>query len=422
MTALEPCYRHADRPTGTHCTRCGNPTCGDCMITAPVGHHCPGCVAAAGGDMQKVRRVTWAQPRTGAVVSILLVANVVAHLLSSWDPTILPRFANQRAGVLAGEYYRLLTSTVLHVGLLHLAVNCLSLAVVGVDLEGYLGKPRFLALYLLCGLGGSVATFLVGPASSVGASGAIFGLMGALFAISRRRRFDTSRVAGIIVLNLVAGFAIPGINVVSHLGGLVTGFLLGTALEWAQGRSRRTLRDAGVMGVASVGLLAVVAAGVWRSPQPPNPVETVMETQLEALMGVGLSREAVLANPPVVIPPYQAIADGAATYDAYDVEDPSRARAIVIEFGDGSKARATLPAGSGVKAVRFRHQFPRHLARFEQRLALDEAADPFAARTVTDVCPQGTAEAKERDDDASVGDAEGPPMCVRSSSERGEHS
>ena len=264
MTALEPCYRHADRPTGTHCTRCGNPTCSDCMITAPVGHHCPSCVAAARGDMRKVRRVMWARPPVGVVVSILLVANVAAHVLSSWEPTILPRFANQRAGVVAGEYYRLLTATVLHVGLLHLAVNCLSLAIVGVELEDYLGKLRFLALYLISGLGGSVATFLVGPASSVGASGAIFGLMGALFAISRRRRLDTSRVGGIIMLNLVAGFMIPGINVVSHLGGLITGFLLGTGVEWAEGRSHRTLRDVSLMAAVSAGLVALVVAGVWR--------------------------------------------------------------------------------------------------------------------------------------------------------------
>ena len=360
--------------------------------------------------MRKVQRVTWARARAGVVVSTLLVANVAAHILSSWDPTILLRFANQRAGVLAGEYYRLLTATVLHVGLLHLAVNCFSLVVVGVELEGYLGKARFLTLYLVCGLGGSVATFLVGPASSVGASGAIFGLMGALFAILRRRRFDTSLVAGIIVVNLVVGFVIPRINVVSHLGGLVTGFVLGTALEWAHGRSHRTLREVSLMGAMSVALVALVAVGVWRSPQPPDPVEAAMDKQVKVLMGTGrMSREAVLSSPPAVAPGYQVVHDGAAEYVAYVFQDPARARTLVIEFGDGSEGRATVRAGSGVEAVTFRHQFPPYLARFEQRLALDGAADPTAARTMTDVCPQGTAEARERVKDAV--DRYGRPMC-----------
>lgn len=175
MGELEACYRHPERPTGLHCTRCGNPTCPDCMIPAPVGHHCPSCVAAARKDMRKVRTVRGIRPSAGVVTAALLVANVVVHVLVQQDPSLLDRFGNQRAAVAGGEYYRLLTTAFVHLGWTHLAVNCFTLAYLGTLVEGVFGRARFITLFLLCALGGSVATLWPGrrrrPAPRVPPSG-----------------------------------------------------------------------------------------------------------------------------------------------------------------------------------------------------------------------------------------------------------
>ena len=163
------------------------------MIPAPVGHHCPACVAAARKDMRDVRTVTWGRrPRVGVVLAALLVANVVMHVLVQRDPSLLARFGDQRAAVAGGESYRLLTTAFVHVSWTHLAVNCFSLAHLGTPVEGVMGRARFTALYLLCALGGSVASLVAGPPSSAGASGAVFGVMGAAWIVLRRRGLATS--------------------------------------------------------------------------------------------------------------------------------------------------------------------------------------------------------------------------------------
>ena len=115
--------------------------------------------------------------------------------------------------------------------------------------------------------------------------------------------------------------------------------------------------------------------------------------------------EQFLAYPPVVLTLYQAVRDGAATYDVYVFQDAARARTVTIEFGDGAKDEATVPAGRAVRKVSFEHRFPRSEARFEQRISLEGAS--VDTQVITDVCPSGTTKANEG---GLAGDA--PPMCV----------
>ena len=161
-------------------------------------------------------------------------------------------------GIAYGEYYRLFTAMFLHLGLLHLALNMWALWVLGRTLEGVLGPVRFLALYLVAGLGGSVAVYLFSPATAtVGASGAIFGLFAALFIVLKRLKKDTSSVIPILVINLVISF-LPGISLAGHLGGLVAGGIIAFALAYAPTKHRNLFVGATVAGLLA--LMAVIVA------------------------------------------------------------------------------------------------------------------------------------------------------------------
>jgi membrane associated rhomboid family serine protease len=192
------CYRHPDRTTGVSCTRCGRSICADCMVVAPVGHHCPTCVAEGRADMRRVRSVRWRGAGRGPVsaagwgVKVLVAANVAVFLVELAVPETKARFAGSGALVAGGEVYRLVTAMFLHSGVLHLGTNMLSLFIAGTEVEGAVGTGRFLVGYLLAGLGASVCStlFLSPGALSVGASGAVFGLFGAWFVLSRSRGLD----------------------------------------------------------------------------------------------------------------------------------------------------------------------------------------------------------------------------------------
>jgi membrane associated rhomboid family serine protease len=153
-------------------------------------------------------------------------------------------------GVAGGEFYRVITSMFLHYGLLHLLTNMWALWVLGRTLEAVLGPVRFLVLYLASGLGGAVAVlFFSDPHSlSAGASGAIFGLFGALFVVLRRLGRSTSSVIPLLILNIAISF-VPGISLADHLGGLVTGVVVAFALAYAPVRSRSKIQIAGVAAV-----------------------------------------------------------------------------------------------------------------------------------------------------------------------------
>lgn len=261
---MRPCYRHSDRATGASCTRCGRPICPDCMIQAPVGHHCPACVKEGN---RGVRQVHWTPPALGGrratpVVRVLIAVNVAVFVLSSARPSVVDRYSQLPVLIAAGQYERLLTAAFLHASLFHILFNMMALYIVGPALEQAIGRLRFTALYFLAALGGSVLSYLLSNprVEGVGASGAIFGLFGAFFVISRSRRADTGGILVIIVINLVLSFADPLIDWRAHVGGLVVGTVVAGAFALAETRppSQRRAIEVGVSIVVLVALIALV--------------------------------------------------------------------------------------------------------------------------------------------------------------------
>jgi membrane associated rhomboid family serine protease len=159
-------------------------------------------------------------------------------LMSGGGPLIDWGYVSAEA-VASGEWWRILTSAFLHLGILHLAMNMWALYLLGPLLEQLYGHLEYLAIYLLCAAGGSVLTILVAPdQAAVGASGAIFGLLGLAFAVSRRRhlalprqtRMVLGQIGSLLVVNLAFTFLLPGISITGHLGGLAVGLVLGWLL------------------------------------------------------------------------------------------------------------------------------------------------------------------------------------------------
>jgi membrane associated rhomboid family serine protease len=243
------CYRHPDRETGLSCSECGRPICYECMTPAAVGIRCP----EHSGKAQGVQRVTRAanrassfgSRRVNAVTMALIGLNVLVYAAelaagggvngtNNWiyDHGVLIANAvygnGTPAGVANGEWWRLISAAFLHYGPLHLGMNMFSLYFVGSILEQIIGRWRYLLLYLVAGLAGSAGALVVTPnAPTAGASGAIFGVLGALLILERRGVIATGgQVLGLIVLNLVFTFAIPGISIGGHVGGLAAGLLL----------------------------------------------------------------------------------------------------------------------------------------------------------------------------------------------------
>ncbi|MGB8020454.1 MAG: rhomboid family intramembrane serine protease [Candidatus Nanopelagicales bacterium] len=180
----------------------------------------------------------------------------------------LERWGLQPVAIAIGEqWFRLVSSIFLHAGLLHVGFNMYVLYVIGPPLEEVLGHGRFLTLFLLSGLGGSVASYAFSPllTLSVGASGAIFGLMAAWIVVGRRLNQDVSQVVGLLVINVALGF-LPGIDWRAHLGGAVTGAVVALALTTGRGQQGRELlgRQAASSIIIVLVLLAVV---VWRTQE-----------------------------------------------------------------------------------------------------------------------------------------------------------
>jgi membrane associated rhomboid family serine protease len=269
------CYRHPDRETYVRCVRCDRPICPDCMHSAAVGFQCTDCVRSGARTVRTPRTAFGGLVPTnvGQVTRVLIALNVVVFVLQQLDDQLTSRYGllplqtvfvadgilAPREGVANGEYYRLLTGAFLHAGILHLFFNMYALLLVGPTLEAALGRLRFVALYLLSALGGSTLAYLLMDTHSlaVGASGAIFGMFGALFVVARRMGSETGGILGLIGINLVITFAVPQISWQGHLGGLVTGVLLALAFAYAP-RARRDL----IQGGAVVAVLAVLVLGV----------------------------------------------------------------------------------------------------------------------------------------------------------------
>ncbi|QNE76258.1 rhomboid family intramembrane serine protease [Streptomyces finlayi] len=271
------CYRHPGRETGIRCTRCERPICTECMVDASVGFQCPDCVRGGSGTGHHPAAN---QPRTVAggtvaadprlVTKILLGINVAVFIavLAVGDRLLDDLLLFGRAyapdgleGVAEGQWYRLLTSMFLHQEVWHIAFNMLGLWWLGGPLEAALGRARYLALYLLSGLAGSALTYLIAAPqqASLGASGSIFGLLGATVILMRRMNYDMRPVLALLALNLLFTFTWGGIAWEAHVGGLVAGILIAIAMVHAP-RERRNLVQYGTCALVLVAVIGIVLA------------------------------------------------------------------------------------------------------------------------------------------------------------------
>ncbi len=274
------CYRHPDRETGIHCTRCGRPICPECMRAAAVGYQCPECVAAGAATQRQPRttfggRVAKAGVVSSSIIGLCIALNVAVGSLGMLGG--LARWGMQPAAIaINGEWFRLVSSMFVHAGWLHLAFNMYMLFLLGPPLEAVLGRGRFLTLYLVAGLGGSAASYAFSSVMtlSVGASGAIFGLMAAWVVVSRRLDRDASQVLVLLGINVVLGFVMPGIDWRAHLGGALAGALAGLALTHGHRAGRPVQLGRQVLGVALIVVVELV-------------VIVVRTEQIRAMFGVG---------------------------------------------------------------------------------------------------------------------------------------
>ncbi|MGR6320848.1 rhomboid family intramembrane serine protease [Micromonospora soli] len=288
--ASSTCYRHPRRETLLRCTRCDRNICPDCMREAPVGHRCPECVREDNRSVRQARTVFGGRVAGRPLVTYLLIALVVlVYLVELVHPAILDQFDSlgtglvddggqryvddggphpgyQLIGIAHGEWYRLLTAAFLHLlptegvlGILHIAFNLYWLWLLGRVVEERLGGVRFLAVYLLAALGGSVLGFLVDPhQAAVGASGAVYGLAGCYFVLTRRLHhhpIDANRliIPFLIWMVLSAGWT----SWEGHLGGLLVGGAAAVGMAYAPAK-RRTLVQAAVAVALAVLLVGLV--------------------------------------------------------------------------------------------------------------------------------------------------------------------
>jgi membrane associated rhomboid family serine protease len=232
----QTCYRHPDRETGVSCSSCGRPICPDCMTSTSVGMRCPECAR----QTTKVRAGAGAfSPTAGKMpATIALIAiNVIVFLVElagggsgslSGGGTVVHDAGLHGPDVANGDWWRVITGGFLHAGFIHLLFNMYVLYVAGSILEPGIGTPRFLAIYFVSLVAGSLGALIVDPnAFTVGASGAIFGLMAAVLVIARGRGVEqvAQQFGLFIVINLFLTFSISGISVGGHIGGLIGGAL-----------------------------------------------------------------------------------------------------------------------------------------------------------------------------------------------------
>jgi membrane associated rhomboid family serine protease len=237
------------------------------MRDAAVGHQCVECVQAGARTVRPPRTHFGGRQRsaTPVVTYALIAINVVAFVIQMASGNLEKQLTLWPPAVADGQLYRLVTAAFLHYGAMHLLFNMWALYVVGPPLEMWLGRLRFGALYALSGLGGSVLVYLLSPlnTATAGASGAIFGLFGAMFVVGRKLTLDVRGVVAVIVINLVFTFVAPAISSQQiswqgHVGGLVTGALVGAAYVYPP-RERRNL----VQVTATILVLVVFAALIW---------------------------------------------------------------------------------------------------------------------------------------------------------------
>lgn len=247
------CFRHADRPVGRRCTRCGKPACPDCLSSVNVGSHCSDCIKAARPDL-KTRARYWQASKPAIVTYVLIGLNLAtfiglgllyglaemfgrsgseAHLrFGLWAPPLSGNFGeligNDGVSIIThgNEWYRLITSGFLHYGLIHLGFNMYILFILGNQLEPQMGRIKFTSIYFTSMLGGSAGALLLEPNGlAAGASGAVFGLLGAATVSMWQQGINpfSTGVGRLLLMNLAFTFLWPNISIGGHLGGVIAG-------------------------------------------------------------------------------------------------------------------------------------------------------------------------------------------------------
>ena len=272
------CYKHPDRETWVSCVRCGRHACPDCLRQAAVGQQCVDCVRGAGQGTRQARTAFGGRPvATAAVTWTLVGINVLIFLVEVARPNLLYAWGmlgtpaltpgGIQSGVAGGQWYRLLTSAFIApgtslggLGLLDILFNMWALVVVGPSLEQSLGRIRFLAVYLLSAVGGSVLFYYMQPHSlAAGASGAVFGLFGAWFVVARKLRLDVRGIVTIIAINLVFSLIYRStIAWQDHVGGLITGVLITAAFAYAPHKNRTAIQVAAAAVILAVLVVLVI--------------------------------------------------------------------------------------------------------------------------------------------------------------------
>lgn len=272
--AAQRCYRHPEREAYISCQRCERLICPDCMRDAAVGFQCPSCVTEGSKKIRQPRTIAGGRvpTREGAVSMVLIGINVVVFVLTDvlriQDVTafgamvaanVMTVDGTVYTGVADGGYWRLLTAAFLHAGLLHLALNMYALYLFGPFVERALGTGRFLAAYLTAAVVSSVFVYWIADprTTTVGASGAVFGLFGLALVLLLRARQDVRGLLVLLAVNAAISVLVPRVSWEGHLGGFVVGCLLGLAFAYAP-RERRTLVQVAVF----VGLWAAIVAAV----------------------------------------------------------------------------------------------------------------------------------------------------------------
>lgn len=245
------CFRHPGRETYLRCARCERSICTDCMVAAPVGFHCPECLKEGARTVREVRTVVGGhtQTRQGVVTIALIVVCAVMYAMQSligpaftarmdlqaMTPYLAALPSSGRIGVAYGEWYRLFTSIFVHENVVHLGVNMLSLWWIGLPVESRLGRSRFLASFVVCGLAGAAVAYagLGQYGSALGASGAIAGLLGVLAVLALKEKLDMRPIVMIVLINVAFDYMEPGISWQDHLGGFIAGLALGAAFAYA---------------------------------------------------------------------------------------------------------------------------------------------------------------------------------------------
>jgi membrane associated rhomboid family serine protease len=265
------CYRHPEREAYVRCQRCERFICPDCQTASAVGFLCP--------EDAGVRVVTPTVKRTRnglpITTSVVLAVTVVVYLLQLIPGIYLTEYLAYVPIATTVEPWRMITAGFVHdtnfagnpSAILHVVFNMYLFVALGRQLEPQLGSWRFALLYLASIFGGSVAVLIFGAPTGwvIGASGGVFGVMGAFLVVLRSLNLNSSSIVSLIAINLVFSFAVPGVSWQAHVGGLVTGVALALVFANTRNSNQVALRNIGTAAV----ILALVAATAYGITQLP---------------------------------------------------------------------------------------------------------------------------------------------------------